>query len=156
MPAQSLKTENDCKDFLTGLKLLGTGGGGSTASGMEMLMGALNDGLELNWVDAADLPDHIYSCTAFGSGSISEETPTTLTEINALGERLGVPNKYGYQAIEIAVKELSAYAGVDIGAIVPVELGASNTPAPLITAAKLGIALVDGDDFGVELREGGQ
>ena len=29
MPGRTLKTKQDCIDFLTGLKLLGTGGGGS-------------------------------------------------------------------------------------------------------------------------------
>jgi len=143
-----IRTETDCADFLTGLKLLGTGGGGSPAAGMEMLSSALAEGLELSWVDAADLSDDIYSCTTFGSGSISAETPSTLAEINALAEKLGIPNKYGYRAADVAVSELAEYAGVKIGAIVPVELGASNTPAPLVTAARMGIPLVDGDYSG--------
>lgn len=148
MAKHYLKTETDCADFLTGLKLMGTGGGGSPASGMEMLSGALADGLELSWVDAADLPDDVFSCTTYGSGSISEETPSTLAEINALAEKLGIPNKYGYHAPDAAVQALADYAGVKVGAIVPVELGASNTPAPLITAARMGIPLVDGDYSG--------
>lgn len=153
MPGRTLKTEQDCKDFLTGLKLMGTGGGGSPAAGMEMLSAALEEGLTLSWIDAADLPDHVYSCTAFGSGSISEDTPDSLEEIDALGEKLGIPNKYGYQAPEAAVRELSQYTGTQIGAIVPVELGASNTPAPLVTAARMGIATIDGDYSGRAVPE---
>ena len=148
MTKHILRTETDCADFLTGLKLMGTGGGGSPASGMEMLTGALADGLELSWVDAADLPEDAYSCTAYGSGSISEETPSTLAEIEALAKKLDIPNKYGYHAPDAAVRELAEYAGVKVGAIVPVELGASNTPAPLVTAARMGIPLVDGDYSG--------
>ena len=148
MAKHFLKTETDCMDFLAGLKLMGTGGGGSPASGMEMLSGALADGLELSWVDAADLPDDVFSCTTYGSGSISEDTPSTLSEINTLAEKLGIPNKYGYHAPDAAVRELAQYAGVKVGALVPVELGASNTPAPLVTAARMGIPLVDGDYSG--------
>lgn len=148
MPARTLKTEQDCKDFLSGLKLLGTGGGGSVTSGMEMLLKALEEGLNLSWVDAADLPEDVFSCTAFGSGSISEGHPEDEEGIDKLGEKLGIPNRYGFRAPEIAVQELAAYSGVKIGAVVPVELGASNTPAPLVTAARLGIALVDGDYSG--------
>ena len=148
MPTRTLKTEQDCRDFLTGLKLMGTGGGGSPAAGLEMLLQALAEGLELRWVDAADLPEDVFSCTTFGSGSISEETPDSLEEIEALAKKLGVPNKFGYQAPAAAVQELAQYANVKIGAIVPVELGASNTPAPLITAAQMGIPLVDGDYSG--------
>ncbi len=148
MPARILTTLQDCQDFITGLKLLGTGGGGSPASGLEMLTQALSEGLRLGWVDAADLPDESFSCTVFGSGSISEETPGTLAEIHALGKKRDIPVRYGYRAPEIAVRELESYAGVKIGAIVPVELGASNTPAPLVTAARLGLPLVDGDYSG--------
>jgi uncharacterized protein len=153
MPGMTLKTTQDCKDFLTGLKLMGTGGGGSPAAGMEMLSAALEEGLTLSWVDPADLPDNIYSCTTYGSGSISEDTPDSLEEIDALGKKLGIPNKYGYNAPDIAVRELAEYTGTEIGAIVAVELGASNTPAPLVTAARMGIPLVDGDYSGRAVPE---
>ena len=115
MPGRTLRTEEDCKDFLRGLKLMGTGGGGSEAAGMEMLSAALEEGLTLSWIDAADLPEHIYSCTTYGSGSISEDTPDSLEEIDALGKKLGIPNKYGYNAPEIAVRELAEYTGTEIG-----------------------------------------
>jgi DUF917 family protein len=148
MPSRTLKTEQDCKDFLTGLKLMGTGGGGSTDSGMEMLSAGLAEGLSLTWIDVADLPEDVFSCTAFGSGSISEDTPHDLEGIEKQANKLGLTNKYGYRAPEVAVHELEKYTGCKIGAIVPVELGASNTPAPLVSAARMGIALIDGDYSG--------
>jgi DUF917 family protein len=153
MSDNTLKTEQDCRDFLTGLKIMGTGGGGSPTSGMEMLSAALAEGLTLSWIDAADLPDDAFSCTTFGSGSISEDKPDSLEEIDQLAERLGVTNKYGYQAPEVAVRELAQYTGTEIGAIVAVELGASNTPAPMVTAARMGIALIDGDYSGRAVPE---
>ena len=148
MPGRTLKTKQDCIDFLSGLKLLGTGGGGSPTTGLEMLLKALDEGLILSWMDAADLPEDVYSCTAFGSGSISEGRPEDEEGIDQLGKKLGIPNKFGFRAPEMAVRELEAYSGVKVGAIVPVELGGSNTPAPLVTAARLGIALLDGDYSG--------
>lgn len=148
MPNFTLKTEQDIQDFISGLKLLGTGGGGSPASGLEMLNAALAEGLELSWTDLNDLPEDVFTCTAFGSGSISEDRPDDLEGIEKLAKKLGIPNKYGYRAPEIAVKELEKYSGVKIGGIVPVEVGASNTPAPMITAARLGIPLIDGDYSG--------
>jgi len=148
MPARSLKTEQDCKDFLPGLKLFGTGGGGSATMGLEMLTKALAEGLNLSWIDAADLPQEAYSCTTFGSGSIAAGKPEDEAGIEALGREVGLSNRFGLRAPERAVQELAAYSGVKIGAIVPVELGAANTPAPLVTAARLGIALVDGDYSG--------
>ena len=148
MPSRTLKTEQDCRDLLTGLKLLGTGGGGSPTSGMEMLSAAMSEGLTIGWVDVADLPKDAYTCTVFGSGSISEDQPDTLEGIKSLGEKLGIPVKYGFQAVDQAVRELEQYAGVKIGAIVAVELGASNTAGPLVTAARLGIPAIDGDYSG--------
>lgn len=153
MSDRTLKTEQDCRDFLTGLKIMGTGGGGSPSSGMEMLSAALAEELTLSWIDAADLADDVFSCTTFGSGSISEDNPGSLEEIDQLGEKLGVKNKYGHQAPEAAVRELAQYTGTEIGAIVPVELGASNTPAPMVTAARMGIPLIDGDYSGRAVPE---
>ncbi len=153
MPTRTLKTIEDCQDFLTGLKLMGTGGGGSPTTGLELLSKALADGLELRWIDAADLPEEVYSCTTFGSGSISAGRPESEAEITRLGEKLGLENKFGFRAPEMAVRELAAYTGTEIGALVAVELGASNSPAPLVTAARMGIALVDGDYSGRAVPE---
>ncbi len=153
MPTRTLKTIEDCQDFLTGLKLMGTGGGGSPTTGLELLSKALAEGLELRWIDAADLPEDVYSCTTFGSGSISAGRPESEAEITQLGEKLGLENKFGFRAPEMAVRELAAYTGTQIGALVAVELGASNSPAPLVTAARMGIALVDGDYSGRAVPE---
>ena len=84
MPTRTLKTQQDCLDFLTGLKLMGTGGGGAPKSGLEMLEAALAEGLDLTWIDAADLPEDAYSCTVYGSGSISEGRPDTLEAIQQI------------------------------------------------------------------------
>lgn len=153
MPNRTLKTFQDCRDFLTGLKLMGTGGGGSPTTGLELLSKALAEGLELSWIDAADLPEEIFSCTTFGSGSISAGRPESEADITKLGQKLGLENKFGFRAPEMAVRELAAYTGTKIGALVAVELGASNTPAPLVTAARLGIPLVDGDYSGRAVPE---
>jgi DUF917 family protein len=47
-----------------------------------------------------------------------------------------------------AVKELEEYLGEPMGCLVAAELGAGNTPAPLVTGARLGIPVVDGDYAG--------
>ncbi len=148
MPNRTIKTEQDCKDFLSGLKLLGTGGGGAPKTGMELLTKALAEGLNMSWVDVSELPEDVYSCTAFASGSISEGRPEDDAGITEFGKQYGLTNQFGLRAPEVAVRELEKYSGVKIGAIVPVELGASNTPAPLVTAARMGLALVDGDYSG--------
>jgi DUF917 family protein len=55
--------------------------------------------------------------------------------------------------MEEAVREMQGYARVGIGAIVPPELGAGNTPAALVTGARLGIPVVDGDYAGRAVPE---
>ena len=55
--------------------------------------------------------------------------------------------------MEVAVRQMEEYAQVKIGALVPVELGASFTPVPLVTGARLGISVVDGDYAGRAVPE---
>lgn len=82
-------------------------------------------------------------------GSIAPISSDTLADI----ERHQLVDKLGDQTMEEAVKELVEYLGQDIGCIVPVELGAGNTPGPLVTAARLEIPVVDGDYAGRAIPE---
>jgi hypothetical protein len=77
-------------------------------------------------------------------GSIAPVTQETLDEI----EQLGLEDKHGHGSMGEAVKELEEYLGKPIGCLVAAELGAGNTPAPLVTGARLGIPVVDGDYAG--------
>lgn len=149
MPRGGLYTHQDCDDFLCGCLWMGTGGGGGPQWGRRVLERALEDGLRLEWVDPSEIPDDAWTCTAYGMGSIAPITEETKETIR----RLGLTDRYGDQAMEIAVKELAAYAGIQMGAIVPSELGAGNTPAPLVTGARLGIPVVDGDYAGRAIPE---
>jgi len=128
---------------------MGTGGGGSVEWGTEMLVAALDEGLSIEWVDISEIPDDAWTCTPYGMGSIAPSSPETQEAI----ARLGLVDKLGHRAMEAAVQELGKYAGVEIGAIVPAELGAGNTPAPLITGVRLGIPVVDGDYAGRAIPE---
>jgi hypothetical protein len=116
---------------------------------MGMLNSALEAGLDIEWVDVSEIPDDAWTCTPYGMGSIAPPTPETEAEI----KRMGLVDKLGDRAMEVAVKELEKYAGVEIGAIVAAELGAGNTPAPLITGVRLGIRVVDGDYAGRAIPE---
>ena len=141
MPHGKLETWQDCEDFVQGCLFMGTGGGGSVAWGMDVLRDAMESGLKLEWVDVDDIPDDVWSVTPYGMGSIAPLTQETLDEI----ERVGLVDKYGDRSMEEAVKELGKYLGQPIGCLVPAELGAGNTPAPLVTGARMGIPVVDGD-----------
>ena len=149
MPYGKLETLQDCDDFVQGCLFMGTGGGGTVEQGMRTLTQALNDGVELSWVDQADIADDTLTATVFDMGSIAPLSAETKAEI----EQSQLADKLGDKTMEMAVKELSSYLGKEIGCIVPVELGASNTPVPLVTAARLGIPLVDGDYAGRAIPE---
>ncbi len=144
MPRGKLETLQDCEDFEQGCLFMGTGGGGGLGWGMGMLKEALADGIALEWVDVDDIPDDVWSVTPFGMGTIAPITQETLDEI----DRSGVTNKFGDNSMLEAVRELGNYLGQTIGCIVAAELGAGNTPAPLVSGARLGIPVVDGDYAG--------
>ena len=144
MPYGKLETLQDCEDFVQGCLVMGTGGGGSVAEGMEALQEALNTGLTLEWVDAADIPDEALTASVFSMGSIAPLSQETQDEIASLG----LEEQTGYEAMGTAVKELAEYLQKPIDCIIPIELGASNTPVPLVVGAQLGIPVVDGDYAG--------
>ena len=144
MPYGKLETLQDCQDFVEGCLFMGTGGGGRVELGKNMLRDALADGIALEWVDVADIPDDVWTVTTYGMGSIAPLSPETVAEM----ERAGLESKYGDRSMEESVKELEKHLGKRVGCVVAAELGAGNTPAPLVTGARLGIPVVDGDYAG--------
>lgn len=144
MTRNALTDLQDCHDFISGCLFMGTGGGGGVDWGMSMLESALTDGLTLEWTDLAEIPDDAMTCTAYGMGSIAPQGEETARAIEALG----LLDRLGDRAMETAVRELGQYIGRPITVVVPAELGAGNTPAPLVTAMRLGAICVDGDYAG--------
>jgi len=149
MPRRSLSNLQECEDLIRGCLFMGTGGGGSAEWGKEVFATALDEGLKIGWVDVDDIPDDARTVTAYGMGSTAPPSPETQEEI----ARLGLVDRLGYRAMDVAVREMEEYAGFNIGAIVPGELGAGNTPASLVTGARLGIPVVDGDYAGRAIPE---
>jgi len=125
MPHGSLENLQDCKDFIQGCE-------------------ALDDGVSIKWVDVEDISDDSWTVTTYGMGSIAPVSKETIAEI----EGLGLKDQFGHRSMEEAVKELGEYLGKPIGCLVAAELGAGNTAAPLVTGARLGIPVVDGDYAG--------
>ncbi len=139
-----LQTGRDCEDFVTGCTFMGTGGGGEPEWGERLLKSALDEGLTLEWVDVDDIPDDVWTTTPYGMGSIAPVAQETLDEI----EQLGLEDKLGDRSMEEAIRELAKYLGEPIGCLVCCELGGGNSSAPLVTGARLGIPVVDGDYAG--------
>jgi DUF917 family protein len=144
-----LQTWQDCEDFVRGCVFMGTGGGGAPEWGERMLRSALDQGLTIEWVDADDIPDDVWTATPYGMGSIAPPTQETLDKI----EEMGLEDKLGDSSMEEAVKELGNYLGHPIGCLVCAELGGGNSAAPLVTGARMGIPVVDGDYAGRAVPE---
>jgi DUF917 family protein len=144
-----LETWQDCEDFVRGCVFMGTGGGGQPEWGERMLRPALDEGLTIGWVDADEIPDDVWTVTPYGMGSIAPLTQETLDKI----EEMGLEDKLGDASMEEAVKELGDYLGQPIGCLVCCELGGGNSAAPLVTGARMGIPVVDGDYAGRAVPE---
>ena len=149
MPHRTLTTRQDCEDFVRGCTIMGIGGGGRPEVGLKVLLDALEEGLPLEWIDVDEIDDDAWTASVYGMGSTAPVTPETEAEI----ERLGLKPLLAGREMETALQELADYAGVTLGAMVPVELGGSNTPAPLVAAANLGLPVVDGDYAGRAVPE---
>lgn len=144
MPAGQLENTQDFTDFINGCLFMGTGGGGDPAEGMKLLQTALSEGLTLRWVDADEIDDDALTVTVFGMGSIAPDDGSQAKLVDELGLERSAP---GVETVQ-AVRALEQHLGKRVGCLVPVELGASNSPAPLLAAARLGIPVVDGDYAG--------
>ncbi len=151
LPDLILKDEVDVKDFVRGCTFLGTGGGGSPERGLKLLLEDIRSYGEIVISDVSKVRNRAYVCTPYLMGSIAPKTPEVLKEM----ERYGLKRKYGLadKILALAVLELERFLGIDIEAIVPVELGGANTPGPIDAAISLGKLVVNGDYAGRAIPE---
>jgi DUF917 family protein len=151
MLKKSLKTRQEVEDFVRGCTFYGTGGGGDYASGVEVLMGQLEKGLEVGWIDPAELADDEYSICPFLMGSIAPHTPETIKEMKSFGL---TEQKYDYKdMLARSVKALEKFTDTKVKALVPIELGGGNAAACISAAAENGIFTLDGDYTGRAIPE---
>jgi DUF917 family protein len=128
---------------------MGIGGGGTPEVGLKYLLEGLDEGLVLEWIDVEDIADDSWTASVYGMGSTAPITDETKAEI----EKVGIKPVMAGKEMEAALKELADHAGVTLSAMVPVELGGSNTPAPLVAAARMGLPVVDADFAGRAVPE---
>ena len=148
---RTLTSVEDCNDFIDGCRFLSTGGGGDPATGAAILEAALADGLELGWSDKDLIGNGTLTAMVYGMGSIAPSTEGQDDLLRAL--HLSAEPRSEAQGMQEAVGVLAEHLGEPIGCIVVSELGAYNSPAPLVVAARLGIPVVDGDYSGRAVPE---
>lgn len=144
-----ITTMQEVEDLVRGVTFFGTGGGGDPVKGLKFLKETLKDVGKIEIIDVDELDDDATVCTCFYMGSIAPHTPEVQEKMK----------KMGYADIEVervlpeAVKRLEKYIGKEIDAIVAIELGGINTPAPIDAAARLGKKIINGDYAGRAIPE---
>jgi DUF917 family protein len=145
MESARLQSRQDCEDFVRGLCFMGAGGGGRPELGLELLLDQLEAGREIEWVDIDSLDGEAWTASVAGMGGRGGPTGAK-EELDSLGCTAEKHDALGRMVS--ALQALEDSAGVSVGAVVPIEIGASNVPGPAAAALELGVPLVDGDYAG--------
>jgi uncharacterized protein len=128
----------DVDAFITGLALLGSGGGGEAQMYRHALHTALRDA-EIVLHDPADLGD------------------APVVPVGMLGAtRMFAEKLPGGQEITAALRALTRWTGVEPAALMPFEAAGLNGALAVATAAQLGVPLVDADLMGRALPRADQ
>lgn len=150
LPSNELISSEDVEDFIRGLTLLGTGGGGRPEAGRAALDPLVRAGKRPSWRSLASLPDDGTYCALSGLGSIAPTEPMSDATRTAAGYPATMSDE---QPMVRALQALQAHTGRVVDGIYPIELGASNSATPLAAAVALGIPMVDCDCAGRAIPE---
>ncbi|MEW6400072.1 MAG: DUF917 domain-containing protein, partial [Bacillota bacterium] len=142
-------SQQDAEDLVRGATMFGTGGGGSPEEGRRALAEVLAGGLTVGWVDPESIPDGDYTMCVSFMGNRAGLTPEDSQKKLALGLTDFTYPDNMHKAAEVLMEEL----GFPPKYVVCPELGGSNTPVPLCTAARLGMLVADGDYAGRAVPE---
>ena len=139
-----VQTVDDAEALVLGLGMFATGGGGLAERGMGYMRDLLDDGIPVEWASLDRVGPATLTCSVYGMGSIAPHPPMDQTEMQAFGVTGEMHRRPWLRAVE----ELEAFLGEPIGAVVPFELGPSNTLVAVDAAARAGRLLIDGDYIG--------
>ncbi len=133
----------EAEDMCVGATVLGTGGGGSTELGIQLLQAAIDAGKTVRLARADEVPeDAIVVMAAFvGSiapGSKEDRYRQTLRE-QILSQE---------SPLLVGLRLLETHLGLPVFAALPAEMGGLNTAVAAILGALAGIPFVDGDSIG--------
>ena len=131
----------DLVNILYGAAILGTGGGGSLAEGIELIDEALAAGKTFRLASFDDLAPEDLIGTPYGCGAISPLTEAERKKYARLPE--AQENFY-----ILCMKQMEAYMGKELKAVISTELGGHNTATALYCGAMADKLIVDGDPAG--------
>lgn len=134
-----ISDQQEMEEMLTGLGLLGTGGGGDPAGwGRSVVKADFAMGREYHIVDSEEVDDEALVVSGGYLGSVAED--------QAL-DRIIDDWEDSFE-LEKALRVMEDVLGRRIDYLVPFELGGGNTPVILSAGARLGIPMIDGDALG--------
>ncbi|MGQ9734924.1 MAG: DUF917 domain-containing protein [Candidatus Bipolaricaulia bacterium] len=137
--------EQELKDLIAGCAILGTGGGGSPKSGLELIRSDLEARREFKLIGLEEVPDDVLVASPYMCGSISPE-----------GEAKGLSQSQdegqGLEPLR-AFEALEEYLRQEFFAVIPTEIGGGNTAVALSVAARQGLPVVDADPAGRSVPE---
>ena len=125
-------TARDVGDLARGAAFLGAGGGGDPHHGYLMVQQALAEGLTVDLIEPDTLPDEALVIPTAMMGA-----PTVLMEKLPGGDET-----------LLSLRRLEAHLGRSAYATMAVECGGLNSMIPLVTAARLGLPVVNADGMG--------
>jgi hypothetical protein len=132
--------KEDIDALITGLAILGTGGGGDPVRGKEVLENVFAEGRKLLIADPQDVPDDALVCSGGIMGSVKAlEKVYSEGNTDVLEEGM---------VLEAAFKEMEDMMGKKLDYVIPFEAGGINTPIIMSLAARLGIPVINGDALG--------
>ena len=145
MADNELRSAKDLDDFIRGLTLLGTGGGGRPEAGHDALSSYVARGDQVRWRALETVSDDAYYCSLSGLGSIAPTNPMTEAERVAAG----YPRKMDdTPPMLLALRELERQSNKKIAGVFPIEIGAGNSTTPFAAALAAGIDMIDCDCAG--------
>lgn len=123
---------DDLEDLARGAAFLGTGGGGDPYIGRLVAREAFREFGAPRIVTPAEVPDDALVCSIAGFGA-----PTVQIEKLICGDE-----------VEHALNRLEHHLGRPVDALLPAEIGGSNSLVPLMLGARRKLAVIDADGMG--------
>lgn len=137
--AWELREPADLEALLVGVGIFGTGGGGDPKGwGRSIFDGDRAAGRKYVLVDPSEVEDDAFVLSGGYLGSVAEDQKL---------DRMVESWETNFE-LEKAIRINEAEHGKRAKYLIPFELGGGNTPVVLSCAARLGIAVIDGDGVG--------
>jgi hypothetical protein len=137
--------ETKIEALIKGATILGTGGGGDSVKGLNLLREDLKKGRKISLIKPSQLKDQDLTICAYIAGSIAP--------LKESKEKAKIPKISEEVLVRKAVEALEEYIEEKAKAIVPVEIGGGNTAEAIHVAALLSLPIIDGDLCGRALPE---